>query len=461
MADREKINSTFERIEKSLNLRFEKKGSLFIKKKDLEDLKKSISHGQMQNIQAMEAKIDAAIIIQVILKNPWLISDSLLKTKDFLTFLRINIAKNNNIYLLKDIIDDNIFSTNVFKEFIEKLYYPLISLSECKNIVKDMTLKDNIILTCFKRIMMDSTESGSSKIREINDFFNDNQNIYNIAKNQPDLNEIMTNVDNKDDVAEWILDNKITLKMDSIWVNAFSSLKSDAFNVSISYIKSHMDYEDKTTKQLMEKIFPKLFMGASQNFDLLSNYKKIMIELYKHRDAYKIKVLFLHMLSSNQFNRNDEIAIDLLDQFVSEGIPDKFDDRIEEIRNRSNKSEGYTTFDDLYENLFKPNTNLSMKKTLDYFSKQFNKTKYSIIEELYINNKYDENTLKIISYHIAIEMNKKPSKLMKVLSPLPSEYIDTIIDYISEYNINSNTTRTFLHDNNRDDIVSRFLDMGR
>jgi len=460
MADRAKISSTFKRIEKSLNLRFEKKGSLFIDKKDLEDLKKSIANGQMQNIIAMETKIDSAIITQVMLKNPWLISDSLLKSKDFLIFLRTNISKNNDIYLLKEIVDDNIFSTNLFKEFIEKLYYPLISLSECKNIVKNMTLKDTIILICFKRIMIDSSESGSLKIREINDFFSEYEDLYNTVKNQPYLNDIMNNIENKDDVAEWILDNKSSGKMDQVWANAFTSLKIDTLNTSINYIERNMDYGNETTKWLIRNVFPKLFISASKDIELLEEYLTKIVNLYSSRDAYKIKVLFLHMLEPSKF-KNMEIAHKLLNEFELVGISDKYNDAVEKIRTWSDTSNGYDSYDDLYQNLFAQNTNLSMKKTLDYFSKQFNSTKYPVIEELYINNKYDENTLKIISYHIALEMNRRSSKLMKVLSPLPSEYTETIIEYISEYNINSNTTRTFLHDNNRDDIVSKFLDMGR
>lgn len=461
MTDREKIISTFERIERSLNLRFEKKGSLFIDKKDLENLKKSISNGEMQNIEAMESKIDSAIITQVILKNPWLISDIFLKKSDLKNFLRINIAKNHDIYLLKNIIDDNIYSTNNFKEFIEKIYYPLIKISECKNILKNMSLKNSVILICFKRIMLDSTEGGTSKIREVNDFLNDNQELYNTIKNQPSyLNDIMHVISNKSDVAEWILDNKATGKIDQIWANAFTSLKIDAFNTSVNYIENHLDYDNVTTKWLIRSILPKLFISASKDIeseDIIEDYSRKIVNLYKNRDAYRVKVLFLDMIEPGKF-KNKEIAHNLLDEFETVGISDKFEDKVKTIRLWSNSSGGYDSYDDLYQNLFTPNTNLTLKGTLDYFSRQFNKTKPSILEELYINNKDDENTLKIISYHIAQEMSRKPSKLMKELGSFTPEYINTIIEYISEYNINSNTTRAFLHDNNRDDILNKFME---
>lgn len=458
MVDREKIISTFKRIEKSLNLRFEKKGSLFIDKKDLEDLKRSISNGEMQNIQAMETKIDSAIITQVILKNPWLVSDALLRTRDFSSFLKINIARNNHIYFLRNIIDDNIYSTNEFKGFIEKIYYPLIKLSECKKIVKNMTLKDSVVLICFKRIMIDSTESGSFKIREINDFFNDNQKLYKMVKNEPSyLNDIMTTIDHKEDVAEWILDNKITEKKGQIWLNAFTSLKINAINASVNYIENNLDYGYETNKWLFQKVFPKLFISASKDATLLEDYSTEILNLYKHRDAHKIKVLFLRMLDPHRF-KNKEIAHALLDEFELIGIPEKYDDEVNNIREWSSTTRGYNSYNDLHQKLFIQNQNLTLKGTLDFFYSEFRKTDFSIIEELYDKNKYDENTLKVIPYYIAQEMYGGPVELLKVLNPLPIEYVDNIIGYISEYNINSDVTRAFLHKNNRLDILEKFME---
>jgi hypothetical protein len=298
MIDKEQIKSTFNRVEESLNLRFEKKGSLFIAKEDLEDLKKSISSGQFQNILALETKINPVIITQILLKNPWLINDKLLKNREFANYLKKKLKINNYIYLLKDIIEDNIYSTNTFKKFIEKIYYSLIELVECKKIVKDATLNDNIILICFERIMIDSKESGSLKIREIDEFFGNNLEIYEIVKNSPYLNNIMSTIDDKEDVARWILDNKSKGKMDQIWAIAFASLKKDAFNVSVNYIKNHMDFENDTTKWLIRNVFPKLFISAfkEQDTDSLSRYSENIINLYKSRDSYRIKILFLHML---------------------------------------------------------------------------------------------------------------------------------------------------------------------
>lgn len=56
--------------------------------------------------------------------------------------------------------------------------------------------------------MIDSKERGSLKIREIDEFFGNNLEIYEIVKNSPYLNNIMSTIDDKEDVAKWILDNK-------------------------------------------------------------------------------------------------------------------------------------------------------------------------------------------------------------------------------------------------------------
>jgi hypothetical protein len=457
MVDREKIISTFKRIEKSLNLRFEKKGSLFIDKKDLEDLKRSISNGEMQNIQAMETKIDSAIITQVILKNPWLVSDALLRTRDFSSFLKINIARDNHIYFLKNIIDDNIYSTNEFKGFIEKIYYPLIKLSECKKIVKNMTLKDSVVLICFKKIIMDSTEGGSSKIREINDFFNDNQRLYNTVKSQLYLNDIMITLDDKDDVAEWLLDNKIAGKMDKIWAEAFYSLKENAFYTACNYINREVGYASVMTKDLIRRKFPIMIMKIKDDSSLLETYTNVIVNLYEKGDDYR-RLLLLQMLKPSKFKDQQELVFNLLDEFENISIPERYDDEVDRIRLWQKESRGFDTIEDIYKKINNPNMDLNKIQTLNFMADQYTHTNNALLSDLFQEDSDIVNIRLSLSYYVAREMNKGCSKLLTKLNPLPLEYVDTICYFISEYSINSDTTRVFLHENNRLDILEKFME---
>lgn len=62
-----------------------------------------------------------------------------------------------------------------------------------------------------------------------------------------------------------------------------------------------------------------------------------------------------------------ELAWELLDEFETIGINDKFNKQVETIRNWTEISEGYNSYEDLYESLFTYNTNLSLKNFRLFF----------------------------------------------------------------------------------------------
>ncbi len=77
--------------------------------------------------------------------------------------------------------------------------------------------------------------------------------------------------------------------------------------------------------------------------------------------------------------------------------------------------------------------------------------------------KYAKNKKRILLFLDSFHTNDHVLKELEMYSPLVKKggYIvifDTIIEFISEYDINSNTTRAFLHDNNRDDILNKFIE---
>ncbi len=453
MTDKIKINSTFERIEKSLNLRFQKKGTLFISKDNLENLKREIFNSNMQNILALDLEIKTPIVMQIILKNPWLIQARFLKDTNFKKYIRENLtAEDAKQYLnvLKDIADDNIFSSNEFKLFIEGFYYRLIDLSECERIIDENNSKPKIIVECFKRVIIEKTDSSEIKIRKIDEFFLFNQAAYQMIKNTSYLNEIIDSMDNKDYIAEWILDNKTLPKIDPVWSSAFISLDKDGFDLVIKYIKSNFAYNE-VSKWIVRNVFQKLLNRNDSNVEY---YIDEIVNIYRHRDAYSIKILFLDMLQPGKFKHND-MACRLLDEFENIGIADKYDDRVEKIRNGEEDRRGYVSVEGAFSDIDKPNTDTSNKKTLDYISREFNKTDYDILVQLYTTYHDNINVQRSISYYIANEMRKKSSSLIGKIGNISEEYIARVAEYISEYSINSQSTMLFLHENGRSDIIER------
>jgi len=453
MIEKLKINSTFQRVEKSLNLRFQKKGSLFISKDDLEKLKEELFNQNMQNILALELRIKTPIIMQVILKNPWLINDVLLQNKDFKKYLRENLKADNArqyIDTLKDIAEDNIFSTQKFKSFIEGFYYHLIDIEDCKRVVAEANSKPKILAECFKRIMIESEESSEMKIRMIDDFFFSNKEVYKLVKSTVYLNDIIKSIDDGVYIAQWILDNKIFLKVDPVWSNGFISIGKDSFDVAAKYIKNNYIY-DEVSKWIIRNVFQKQLNHNDSN---LEYYIEEIIQIYGSRDAYKIKVLFLDMLQPGKFKDNT-IACRLLDEFEKIGISEKYNERVEKIRRNEEDQRGYSSESTAFEDISKESTNVENQKTLDYILRQFKKTDYSILVQLYVKYHDDAKVIKSISYYIANEMRNKPSSLMEKIGVLSEEYIDCISEFISENSINSKITIEFLYKNNHPDIIEK------
>ncbi len=458
MIDRQEINTTFERIEKSLDLRFQKKGTLFISKDNLEIAKESLFKGNYQNYFALESKVGMPVLIQVILKHPWIINDMTLCNKDFKKELARSLSGNSAkqyVPLMRKIAKDEVFSTIIFKEFIEEKYYQQINVSDCREIYEDQTKKPKIRALCFGKSMKESDESGLEKIKHINEMFMFDYELYKTVKDRDYLNVIMNEISNKDEVAEWILENKCQYKMDKIWSSAFILLKEEAFSVSVQYISNNMDYDDFTTKWLMRKVISKLFSYAKDNDELMDIYIESLVDLYRARDAYRIKVLFLDMLESSKF-KNKELAFKLLDQYEQIGISERFEDRVDNIREWKDGSNGYNSGEEAFFDISN-NQDLLRKSALNYVSIQFKKTDFSIIKDLYDNYSYNSDIVKAISYFISQEMERDGTKLLERLGDLSAEYAEQIVNYIDEYTINTATTRSFLHDVDRDDILKKFV----
>ena len=458
MIDREKINLTFEKIEKSLDLRFQKKGALFISKNDFEEAKKSIYKEEYQNFFALSTKVGMPILIQILLKNPWLITNKALVNKDLKKQLDISLQEENGkqyLNLLQRIYQDKVFSTKRFKEYCGKKYYNLISVIDCNSIYKNNEHKPAIRALCFERLVLSSPKDGQYKIIKINKEFQSYKELYKQVKNSDYLNNILINSTEKKYIAAWILENKCKKNMDTVWSSAFLSLEEYALNEAMDYISLNMDYSDFTTKWLFRKIIPKLLQKADKKEkDVSELYVDKIFNIYSNRSAYKIKILFLNMLEPAKF-KNKELAIRLLDGFEERGVPEKFENKIKKIRSGETSSKGYTSVDKAYEDL-SIGQDLSKKGSLNFFSMQFSRTSFNIIKGLYEEHIENENIKKSISYFIVDNMKRNNKQLLTMLNPLPEDYKIQIINYIDIYSINTEISVNFLHDNNEYELLAKF-----
>ena len=458
MINRENINSTFNRIEGALDLRFRKKGTLFISKGDAELARQSIYNGEYQNFFALGTKVGMPVLMQVILKSPWLVDERALKDREFKkqlnSILNDESGDKQYINLLRRIVEDDVFSSMTFKKYCEEKYYSKIDVDDCQEIYDDLRIKPAIRALCFARTLLASSEDGPSKIRQIDQMFTFQPDVYKEVKDKTFLNDIVQQMSQKNEVAEWILENQLSGKVDTVWSSAFMALRDDAFTATVDYINENMDYGDPSTKMLIRKVIPRLFLYAKDDETLMNAYEEKVVGLYRSREAYRIKVLFLDMLEPSKF-KNKELAHRLLDQFENIGIHEKFDNRVADIRNWEDSSTGYSTVDDAYMNI-SIGQDLTRKGTLNFIAMQFKKTDPSVIGKLYETYTNDNNIIKALSYFFAKQMMGNGQQFLNKLNSLSQDYTDQIIEYIDEYSIDNKVSHAFLNQNGRYDILEKF-----
>ena len=145
------ILETLKKVEKALDLRFEKDSSLYISKEDTEKIKKALSKSNFQNINAFTKKLGNRVVAKVIINNSWLIDFN--RNRRYLTQIFDNIDKNFLKDISKDIVTDKIFSTIEFKSFIQSYYIQAMSFKHCIKLYRNEDNKIENRVIAFERYL--------------------------------------------------------------------------------------------------------------------------------------------------------------------------------------------------------------------------------------------------------------------------------------------------------------------
>jgi len=443
------ILNTLKKIDKALDLRFERDSSLYISKEDTESIKKALYHSKFQNINAFIKKFGNKIVGKIILNNSWLIDFN--RNERELKRIFDSIDKNFLGDISKDIIEDKIFSTSQFKLFIKQYFLESIPLKDCSKIYKDTNELIESRVTCFKRYLKEEyilENSASNIVRFIDSEFKDYPKIYNHLqiKDTRFLIYIFNNYNDIEDVFEWIILNKITDRKDKVWNNLFLSNKEIAFQIAIEYISNYPSWDNTVTKYLIQRVLIK--------FEKINDFEDTIVELYNNNMG--IRLLFIHMIEPPRF-KNKELAHALLDEFEYIGLPKKSENSIDKIRNWSesdNFKQGFENSNNLMDEINKKHEFNSVK-TLDYFSSKLNKTDKDIILNAYFNHQYDDNLRLVVSYYLIGFLKKRtiPKHFKDIDS---TEYIEQITEYVEKYNVNTEFSKKFLEENQKYKLLSKF-----
>jgi len=443
------ISSTLKKVEKALDLRFERDSSLYISKEDTEKIKDALYHSKFQNINAFLKKFGNKIVGKVILNNSWLIQFH--KNERELKKIFDGIDRVFLKDISQDIIDDKIFSTTEFKLFIKQYYLESIPLEECPKIYQNTNELIDSRVTCFKRYLKEKyilENSASDIVRFIDREFKDYQKIYNHiqTKDSSFLSSVFNSYTEMSDVIEWVISNKIIDRKDKIWNNLFLSDKNIALEKSIDYISSYPSWDNQVTKYLIQRVLVKL--------NRVDEFEDSIIELYD--DNWSIRLLFLHMIEPPRF-KNKDLAHTILDRFEDIGLPNKSEGSIEKIRSweeSSQSEQGYKTKDEMITSI-NNNQDFSNLKTLNYYAFHLNKTEKEVILDAYHNFSFDENLKLLLSYYLAKFLAKRtiPKHFYELNN---EEYINEITNFIIKLNINTKFSKSFLEENQKYEELAKF-----
>jgi len=440
------ITNNLKKIEKALDLRFERDSTLYISKKDTEHVKESLYHSRFQNINAYSKKFGNKIIGKIIINNNWLLDFN--KNKKNLKRLFDNIDKNFLTTISKDVIEDKVFSTAEFKLFIKQYFLAAINIKECSKIYKnDKELIQNRV-TCFKRFLKEEyliENPPNYVVRFIDMEFKNCPKIYDYIQfhDANFLSDVFEEFNDLSDIVKWVIENKITDKKDRVWNKLLYLNKDLSLEKIVNYISDYPDWDNKITKYLIQKRLAK--------FKELDNFSENVIELYYNYSS--IRLLFIHMIEPPKFE-NKELANSLLDEFEQIGLPNKSENSINNIRNWSESDEGFNNKDILIEEI-NIGHDLTNFKTLNYFYFKLNKTKKDVILDVYDSYQYDENLKQVISYYLAriMERNNLSQHFQRINS---SEYVERIVYFLEKLNINTKYSKKFLEENQEYNLLNKF-----
>ena len=456
------IKETFEKIEKTLNLRFEDNSALYISKENTEKIKESLSKNNFQNIFGLAQKHGDEIVAKVILKNSWLIDFQKIKKNRSVLSKFSNLFKNISnsffIQIAEPIIDDKFYSSIEFKQFVEEMYYNKIDKNQCEKIYSEKDKKPENRCICFVRYLKEVyvlEESSTDVVRFINMDFASFPEIYKYlnSKKNTTLQGVFMKTSDKYSVANWIIENKIEgnneiIKGNTLWKNGLLSLGTGGLKAVIEYVSAHPTYDNDNTKFMIRKIIPSFYKN--------DNFEDSVLNLYQN--YFHIRILLIQMLSPSKF-KSKEIAQDLINKFEQiEPFRPNWIKSVDAIRNWEERVDKFNSVTEILEKVNNPTTNLSNKKTQQYFSLLLSKSEFSIIKELHEIHGTDENVYIVLTHFLVNLFNglndfKKIDPFNKL--DLSEKYITRISNYIGEMYINTKEAKKFLEENKQYTILEQ------
>ena len=444
-----KIKNSLVRIEKALDLRFEKDSSLYISKEDTEKLKEYLHRKQNQNIDALVLKLGNKVVSNIVLKNSYLIDINDRKLKSSLEKLFKSLDKYFFVTISRNIVEDRVFSTIEFKEFLERLFFKEVDLGECAKNYQDTNEKVDNRAICFARYVSEDyalKNSSANLVRFIDEELGKYPDIasYFSSRDQRFLERIFSVSSEKADIAKWIIKYKLN-STENYWINGLNSLGSDAFEQMINHVKSNPQYDNEITKKICSRFFR--FFYKSDDFaqsisSLFLNYKDIRFHL-------------VNMFEPNKF-KDKEIALKILGIFKNHASSHpKLLEKISKLEAWDFKEVISLSAQSLLDDISNQNKNLSDIRTLTYYYNICYNNHDSAIF-LYYNHKSNIRVIEVLSFYFSKSLSNSSFDCLRSLS-LDDDYVKKIGDWVRRLSIRTHAAKLFLETYKRYDVLEELF----
>lgn len=309
-----------ERMDQSINKRFEKDADLYISKQETDEIKACLAGNSFQALYGMykSGKHSADILARTMLKNAWLIGN--IEWREFESYILpiLDEGRPNVVCdMLKEVVHNRIDTPYKLKGYLDAFYYnKFLPVDECRNILEysQVHIKADLLAIFFKKVLLD-TQRADVFFRTAEQFFEkygNERDVKFLAKLLPE----MVKYDDMfmQELSELVFTRKIIGgKGELVWENFFKRLGRRAFNQCLDNLLPSQPRTEKKKVSEICKCIAKIIKADKAEADY---YQQQIVAVYQKREDLRYP-LIVYMCDKI----HDACAVEIAREFSNIGIP--------------------------------------------------------------------------------------------------------------------------------------------
>lgn len=355
--DMGEIIHAYEKINKTLNTRFEKNLDLYITNQQSQEIKEIIAWNYWDGLYEVFKKkiLSGEILTLEIIRHGWLVAKDIPQQDINEFFNPIFVSCNREVFLkaVKPVMDNKVWVNKKIKRSLTILYYKYVDIDICRRVLdgKELLSYNKVVLiTCIERVLDICT-----KPREL--FFTAEKYVekYTSLVYEGVLKYSKTLLNKKDktwnaELAEVIFDKKIDRLYEDdtseLWMNVFRNLGPFAVRICYEYIldRGFYEYGEYEKRLMVELIRDCIVYNINLNDRHLDYYVREWLKVFQVDSSF-IKGEFV--LATRYIKDQNN----LIDKMLDYPMDNELKDELQDIRNSTKESNAITDFNGLLNEL--------------------------------------------------------------------------------------------------------------